>query len=115
MYDTNLKNIDDLIGKFDYSIRVFQARYSSGSYVMVGYSNILDKLENTLTGGDVEALECFFSLGDYNNLPIVGISENQGVIEGLNRIEEKIDESIKDMSLKKYLESVSEIMSDCVG
>lgn len=114
--NSNLKLINSLIYEYDCSLKVFNARYDGGIYVILGYDYLIEGIEALLTGGDNDWDYCSCELSKYNNLPIVLVyPENSNIIEGLKEIEKKISNSTKDISLKEYLGKISTIFSNVIN
>lgn len=113
--DNKFELINNLIYVHDCSLKIFNSRYERGCNIILGYNHLIEGIEELLTGGDMDWHYCSNKLVEHDNLPIVLVFPEDSIISGLMEIERKISENTKEISLKEYLENVSEIFSEIVN
>lgn len=111
--ETKFKLINSLISEHSCSLNIFRVRYGSGIYVILGYKHLIDGIEELLTGGDTDWDYCSCKLEERAELPITWVQDD--INKGLNEIEGKIFNNIKDSSLEEYLAKISDIYNEIVS
>ncbi|MCQ4925026.1 hypothetical protein NE686_18135 [Tissierella carlieri] len=85
--EANFNLLSNLIIEHSCSLKIFNARYDRGMYLILGYDHLIEGIEDLLVGGDMDWDYCSCKLEEHDDLPIVLVLPEEDIIKGLEKIE----------------------------